>query len=74
VATSSVARQSISDTRRPSVSATTPVGISNTTIPRVKAALVSITWKMSSPAWSLNRVSTPQMSEAARLNSPVMRR
>ena len=64
----------MNDTRRPSVSATTPVGISNTTIPNVNAALVSITWKMSSPAWSLNSVSTPQISEAAKLNSPVMRR
>ena len=69
----SVARHSNSDTRRPTVSATTPVGISNTTDPAVKAALVSITWKMSRPAPSLNNVSMPQIRDIARLNSPVMR-
>jgi len=54
------------------VSATTPVGISNTIEPSVKAALVSITWKMSSPAPSLNSVSMPQMRDIARLNSAVI--
>ena len=54
--------------RRPTVSATTPVGISNTIEPSVKAAFVSITWKMLSPAPSLNSVSTPQMRDIARLN------
>jgi len=74
VVPNSVARHRSSDTRRPSVSATTPVGISNSTFPSVNAALVIMTWKMSSPACSLNSVSMPQMSDIARLNSPVMRR
>ncbi len=73
VVTNRVARQSNKDTRRPTVSATTPVGISNTIEPAVNAALVSITWKMSSLAWSLNSVSMPQIRDIARLKSPVMR-
>ena len=40
--------------------------------PRWKAALVSITWKMSSPAPSLNSVSMPQMRDIARLKSAVI--
>ena len=67
-----VARQSSSDTRRPTVSATTPVGISKIIEPAVNAAFVSITWKMSSPAPSLNSVSMPQMRDIARLNSAVI--
>ena len=39
----SVARQSRKETRRPSVSATTPVGISKTIDPSVNAAFVSST-------------------------------
>ena len=70
--TNSVARQSSSEIRRPTVSATTPVGISKTIEPNVKAALVSNTWKMSSPAPSLNSVSMPQMRDIARLNSAVI--
>ena len=69
-----VARHKSSDTRRPTVSATTPVGISNRTFPSVNAALVIITWKMSRPACSLNNVSMPQMRDIARLNRPVIRR
>jgi hypothetical protein len=59
------------DRRRPLVSATTPVGISNSTIPAVKAALAMKTSKMSRPASSRNRVLTPQMTEAESVNSPL---
>ena len=72
VVVKSVARQSNSDTRRPTVSATTPVGISNIMDPSVNAAFVSITCRMSSPAPILNRVSIPQISDIARLKSPVI--
>ena len=72
VVTNSVTRQSSSDTRRPMVSATTPVGTSNTIDPSVNAAFVSRTCWMSSPAPILKRVSMPQMRDMARLKSPVM--
>ena len=72
VVVNSVTRHNSSDARRPTVSATTPVGISNTMEPSVNAALVKSTCWMSSPAPILNSVSIPQMSDIARLNSPVM--
>src|SRR2546425_8666179 len=50
VVTNNVTRQSSSETRRPTVSATTPVGISNTMEPRVNAEFVSSTCMMSRPA------------------------
>jgi hypothetical protein len=60
--------------RRPLVSATTPVGISKSTIPAVYAALATNTSKMSSPASSRKRVLTPQMTDAESVNSPEMAR
>lgn len=71
---SSVAALIRNDRRRPLVSATTPVGISKTTVPAVKAALAMKTSKMSSPAASRNRVLTPQMTEAYGVNSPEIAR
>ena len=53
------------ETRRPTVSAITPVGTSKTTCATVYAALTSMTWKMSKPTESRNRVLTPQMSACA---------
>ena len=50
--------------RRPSVSATTPVGTSNTTIPAENAAFATNTSKKLRPASSRNSVLTPQMSAA----------
>ena len=55
--------------RLPTVSATTPVGTSNTIWPALKVALTSITRKMSSPASSRKRVLTPQMIEVASVKS-----
>ncbi len=45
------------------VSATTPVGTSKITIPAVKRALTTITWKMSSPASIKKRVLIPHMTD-----------
>lgn len=70
----SVVKHRSRETRRPTVSATTPVGISKTIIPSVNAALASITWKMSRPASIKNSVLIPQMRDIARLNRPVMAR
>ena len=53
------------DTRRPSVSAITPVGTSHITWATVYAAFTSITWKMSSPTDSRKSVLTPQISDCA---------
>src|SRR5690606_30427593 len=53
------------DARRPTVSATTPVGISNTTMPIVKKALAAKASKFVSPASSRKIVLMPQMNEAA---------
>ncbi len=55
------------ETRRPTVSATTPVGTSNATCATVYAALMSMTSKMSKPTESRNSVLTPQMSACARV-------
>ena len=53
------------ETRRPTVSAITPVGTSKNTCATVYAAFTSITWKMSSPTDSRKRVLMPQMSDCA---------
>ena len=53
------------ETRRPHVSATTPVGISKTTIPAVKKAFAEKASRLLSPASSRNSVLMPQMNDAA---------
>ena len=53
------------DVRRPTVSATTPVGISNSTIPAVKNAFAANACPMLSPASSRNRVLIPQIIDDA---------
>ncbi len=53
------------DARRPTVSATTPVGTSKTTIPSVKNAFAANASRLVSPASSRKSVLTPQMNEAA---------
>jgi hypothetical protein len=53
------------ETRRPHVSATTPVGISNTIIPPVKNAFAANASKFESPASSRKSVLIPQMNDAA---------
>ncbi len=50
--------------RRPSVSATTPVGISNRTMPAENAAFATKTSRKLRPASSRKSVLTPQMSAA----------
>ena len=55
------------DARRPSVSATRPVGTSNSTIPAVKNAFAAKASRLERPASSRKIVLTPQMSEAARV-------
>ena len=59
------------DIRRPSVSATTPVGISNSTVPSEKAALATNTSKKLSPASSRNSVLTPQIAAADSVYRPA---
>ena len=51
--------------RRPTVSATIPVGTSNRTIPAVKKALAAKASRLVSPASSRKIVLIPQMNEAA---------
>ena len=53
------------EARRPMVSATTPVGISKSTVPIENAALAMNTSLIESPASSRNSVLIPQMIEAA---------
>jgi hypothetical protein len=65
VATSSVPAPSRYDARRPQVSATAPVGTSNSTCPAVKKALAANAWALLSPASSRNSVLIPQMVDAA---------
>ena len=72
--TARIATLSRNDTRRPIVSASTPVGISNTTLPAVNAAFATNTPKMLSPASSRNSVLTPQISAAANVYSPAIRK
>src|SRR6266508_926218 len=60
-----VAAPSRYDARRPTVSATTPVGTSNSTIPAVKNAFAAKASVMDSPASSRKSVLTPQISDEA---------
>ena len=53
------------DTRRPTVSATIPVGTSNSTIPAVKNALAANASRFDSPASRRKIVLMPQISDAA---------
>ena len=53
------------ETRRPIVSATTPVGTSKSTIPAVKNALAANASAFESPASRRKIVLIPQMNEAA---------
>src|SRR6478609_10188237 len=53
------------DARLPTVSATTPVGISKTSMPAVNSAFAANASKLVSPASRRKRVLTPQMNEAA---------
>ena len=57
------------DARRPNVSATTPVGISNSSVPTEKAAFAMNASEIERPASSKNRVLIPQMIEAARVSA-----
>jgi len=62
------------EARRPCVSATTPVGISNNTMPAVKAALAMNTSEIFKPASSKKRVFTPQITDADSVYSPAITR
>ena len=53
------------DARRPTVSATTPVGISKISIPAVKNAFAANASRFDRPASSRNSVLMPQMNDAA---------
>ena len=53
------------DARRPTVSATIPVGTSKSTIPAVKNALAANASRFESPASSRKIVLMPQMNDAA---------
>ena len=53
--------------RRPIVSATIPVGTSNSTIPPVKKALAANASRFESPASSRKIVLIPQINDAARV-------
>ena len=53
------------DARRPTVSATIPVGTSNSTMPAVKNALAANASRFESPASSRKIVLIPQMNDAA---------
>ena len=53
------------EARRPTVSATIPVGTSNSTIPAVKQALAANACRFESPASSRKIVLIPQISDAA---------
>ena len=63
--TASVTVPSRNDTRRPHMSATIPVGTSNSTIPAVKNALAANASRLDSPASSRKIVLMPQISDAA---------
>ena len=60
--------------RRPQVSATTPVGTSNRTMPAVNRALAAKAAVASSPASSRNSVLMPQMNDAARVLNSISTR
>ncbi len=72
VATNNVATPSKNDARRPQVSATTPVGTSKTTWPTVKNAFAPKAWAFDRPASRRNSVLTPQMNDAANVDSKVI--
>src|SRR3989338_8118972 len=55
----------------PQTSATIPVGTSKITWPTVKKALAAKAWALDSPAESRNRVLTPQIKEAAKVDSSI---
>ena len=63
--TDSVIVPSRYDTFLPTVSATTPVGISKITMPTVKNAFAANASKFDSPASSRKSVLMPQMNDAA---------
>jgi hypothetical protein len=65
VVTVSVTVPSRYDARRPTVSATMPVGTSKTTIPTVKKAFAAKASRLESPASSRKIVLIPQMKDAA---------
>ena len=65
VVTASVIVPSRYDARRPTVSATTPVGISKISIPAVKNAFAENASRLVRPASSRNSVLMPQMNDAA---------
>jgi hypothetical protein len=65
VVTARVTVPSRYDARRPTVSATTPVGISKISIPALKKAFAANASRLERPASSRNSVLTPQMSDAA---------
>jgi hypothetical protein len=65
VETASVTVPSRYDARRPTVSATIPVGTSNRTIPAVKKALAANASRFDKPASSRKIVLMPQMNDAA---------
>ena len=57
--------------RRPNLSAMTPVGTSNRTMPAVKQALAVNTSATVSPASRRNSVSMPQMVDEAKVETSV---
>ena len=72
--TARVASESRNEIRRPRVSATTPVGTSNSAMAAVKAALARNTWKMDRPASSRKSVLMPQIRDANSVNRPLITR
>ena len=74
VDTSSVMAPSMNDTRRPFVSATTPVGTSKMTMPMEKKAFAANASVLLRPASSRNSVLMPQMNEAASVVKSVSSR
>ena len=64
----------MNESRRPRVSATTPVGTSKMTMPTLKKALAAKASVLESPASSRKSVLTPQMNEAASVVSSVSSR
>ena len=71
VVAESTTRERRNETRRPSVSATTPVGTSKSTIPAEKAAFATNTSKKDRPAPSKKSVLTPQINAADSVYSPA---
>jgi hypothetical protein len=67
----STATERRNETRLPSVSAITPVGISNRTIPAEKAAFATNTSKKLRPASSRKSVFTPQIAAAESVYRPA---